>query len=489
MAVHHGSGRPAVSAPRCPTRAWTALACAAALALAPVAARAQAAAPGAAPTLPAPNAAAPAPESLTALLQRVLPAEPQVRSAQALLEVAHERRIQARSRLLPTLGVQAVQGRSNEQELGFSVDRRTSRAETTLRWNLYNSGNDGAEWRATEIDADAAEQELRRAQEDACERIAEAYLEVLRLQTVLPRSTDRLQAVQRLVEQTRRQADLGKMSEADAQQAEASLLDAEIAHEEATADHDSARRKLARLVGATALDEVHPALPVVLPAPAAGAQSDAISALPPGALAAAQQRARAARERVRPQMSLLAPRIDLELRKQLGDSTAPALTTQNRNAWQITARWDFPVGGELQSRRNETERRAEASAAEAERILRNLQAEMSTLAPQVAQAERALDKLVRQIEQYNTLVRAGELQFEAGRRTLAQLITLRDSRYNAEKRLAEQVTRLQKARLTQLYYSGELLPAMGVAPMPRAPELRSPGDTVPPPFNDSTPGG
>jgi outer membrane protein TolC len=305
---------------------------------------------------------------------------------------------------------------------------------------------------------------------------------------VVPRAAERLAAVQRLVEQTRRQADLGKMSDADAQQAEAALLDAEIAHEEAIADHDSARRKLARLIGAASVDELRPAVAVVLPTPAGGAER--LGDLPPGVLSAAQQRALAARERVRPQMSLLAPRIDFEVRKQLGDNTTPALTSTTKQSWQVTARWDFPVGGELQSRRNEAERRAEAAEAEADRVQRNLQAELTTLGPQLAQAERALTQIVRQIEQYGTLVRAGELQFEAGRRTLAQLIALRDSRYNAEKRLAEQATRLQKARLSQLYYSGELLQAMGVVKLPRVAPLE-PAPVDPPrtpPNGELTPG-
>ena len=423
-------------------------------------------------------------ETLPDLLRRVLPSDPQVRSALSQLEATGERRIQARSRLLPTLGVQTTYGRAAEQEFGLPVDRKTNRAETTLRWNLYNGGNDAAELRATGIDETASEQDLRRAQEDSAQRIGEAYLEMLRLQTMVPRALERLQAVQRLVEQSRRQADIGKLSDADTQQAEAALLDAEIGHEELVADLQSARRKLARLIGAASPDDLPRAVAVTLPAPSAGAASDSMTTTLPGALAAAQQRARAARERVRPQMSLLAPRIDLEVRKQLGDSTTPVVTTQTSHSWQVTARWEFPVGGEAQSKRDETERRAEAAEAEAERIQRSLQAELSTIAPQVAQAERALAQIVRQIEQYNALVRAGELQFEAGRRTLQQLISLRDSRFNAEKRLSEQATRLQRARLSQLYYSGELLSALNVFTVPRAAPLKAPAGKLPLDFDD-----
>jgi len=428
------------------------------------------------------------PESLPDLLRRVLPGDPAVRAAMAQLEMSGERRIQARSRLMPNIGVSATNGRSQDTELSLPIDRRVNRAETTLRWNLYNSGNDAAELRASTIEESAANQDLRRAQEDSTQRISEAYLEVLRLQTMVPRAMDRLNAVQKLVELSRRQADLGKLSDADTQQAEAALLDAEMAHEELVADHISAQRKLARLIGAQSLDELRPAAPVALPVPTAGSSADVMSATLPGALGAAQQRALAARERVRPHISLLAPRIDLEMRKQLGDTTTPVATTQTKSSWQVTARWDFPVGGEAQSKRNETERRAEAAEADAERIARSLQAELSTLAPQVAQAERALAMIVKQIEQYSTLVRAGELQFEAGRRTLAQLIGLRDRRFSALKRLSEQAARLQKARLAQLYYSGELLSALSVVAPPRPEPYAAPKGPLPLPFDDLSPG-
>ena len=415
-------------------------------------------------TLPPPPPPRGQPESLPALLARVLPYDPQVRSAGFLLEAAGERRVQARSRLGPTVGVSINQGRSNSTEFGRPLDRTTARSEASLRWNLFNYGNDAAEFRATGIDETAAAEDLRRAREEAVERIAEAYLEVLRLENLLPRAAERLASVARLAHLVRRQAELGKLADADTLQAEASLLDAEIAHQGFISDHASARRRLAVLVGAASAEDVNP---VVAPMLTSTSSQDRLPELRlvagPGQVAAAVERSRAARERVRPWSSLLAPRVDLELRKQLGDQTTPQLTSEQRQVWLVTARWDFPVGGELQSRRAETERRAEAAEAEAFRVASGFGAELATLGPRIAEAVATVARLERQIGQYTDLVRAGELQFEAGRRTLAQLIQLRDSRFNAEQRRAEQMHRLQRDRLRQLVLSGELLPALGLA--------------------------
>jgi outer membrane protein TolC len=410
--------------------------------------------------LPAPPAGPT--ESLPALLARVLARDPQVRVAASLLQATQERRLQARSRLGPSLSLTANHGSSQETELGQHLERSTSRVEAGLRWNLYNSGNDLAELGGATRDVAAAAQDLRRAREDASERLAETYVELLRLQGLLPLAAERLVSVRQLVEQVRRQNEAGKASDADTTQAAASLLDAEIVAEQMRADYESARAKLAAQVGG----EVRAVLPIVLqPAPGvypatAAAGSDA--GPQPGLVSAALMRAEAARERVRPAVSLLAPRIDLELRRQLSDRTFPAQVSEQQQLVAVVARWDFPVMGELSARRNETQRRAEAAEAEAERVARGVSAELQSLGPRISNAERSVAQLDQQIAQYNALVRAGELQFEAGRRSVAQLIALRESRYNAEQRRAEQAQRLLAARLRQLALNGGLLPALGL---------------------------
>ncbi|HOB94459.1 MAG TPA: TolC family protein [Aquabacterium sp.] len=407
--------------------------------------------PDAAPPPPADQA-----ETLGDLLARMLPREPQVRTALALRRAAEERRQQARSRLGPTLYVQSSYGQGRETEIlrADPFTRTTDRTEAGLRWNLYNAGNDRAELAGAERDVAAAEQDLRRAREDTAERIAETYVELLHLQAQLTPAAERLTAVRKLAEQVRQQADAGKASPADLTQAEASLLDADVAYEQLVADHASARAKLAALVGG----EVRKVAPVVL-APVAPGQAKLGS---PGLVEAAQLRAVAARERVRPPVSLLAPRIDLEVRQRLSDRTNPVLTTEQKSNWQLVARWDFPVLGESVARRNEGMRRAEAAEAEAERVARTVQSDLDALDARIEIAIRALASLDRQLQQYDQLVRAGELQFDAGRRSLQQLIGLRDSRYAIAQRRADQEHRLLASRLRQLALTGKLLVALGL---------------------------
>ncbi|OGA99405.1 MAG: hypothetical protein A3E25_17730 [Burkholderiales bacterium RIFCSPHIGHO2_12_FULL_69_20] len=396
------------------------------------------------------------PESLAGLLARVLPRDAQVRTATALWQAAQQRRLQARSRLGPSLYLSATAGQGVETEFGRVIDRRTDRAEAGLRWNLYNSGNDQAELNASERDVAATEQDLRRAREDSSERLAETYVSLLYVQDQLPAAAERLSTVRRLVAQVQRQNEAGKASDADATQAAASLLDAEIVYEQLLADHASARAKLAAQAG-TEVRNVQPVMLAAVPA-------SALQAGVPGLVTAARLRAEAARARVRPVPALLAPRIDLEMRHRLSDRTLPVLTTESQHNWQVTARWEFPVLGESIARRNEGQRRAEAAEADADRVAQGVQADLQALAARIAIAERAVTQLDKQIAQYDLLVRAGESQFEAGRRSVQQLIGLRDSRFNIAQRRAEQANRLLAARMRQLALTGNLLPALGLGP-------------------------
>lgn len=411
---------------------------------------------GAQPPAMPPMAATPAQaETLSALVARVLSYDPAVKVARALQQATDERRLQARSRLGPSLGATVTRGGAALDEFSGPVDRRTDRADLALRWNLYNYGNDASELRATEREVAAATEEVRRAREEAAERIAEAYNEVLRVQQLIPRSQERLDAVRKLVSQVAQQNRAGKVSDADLQQAQASALDAEVSHEQLGADLVSAREKLGLLTGG----EVREAVPIVLPPPATGGTPYN------GQVVATRERALAARARTRPPAVLFAPKIDAEYRKKLHDRTSPVTTatTTEQYGWTLTARWDFPVMGEHQARRAEADRRAEAAEFEADRVLRVAAAELATLPPRIAQAERALSQIDRQIEQYSSLLRAGELQFEAGRRSLPQLVQLHDSRFNAEQRRAEQAHRLRAAQLRLLALTGGLLPALSVA--------------------------
>ncbi len=406
------------------------------------------------------NGAAPTYGSATLreLLMRSVTVDPQVRLAAAAQSIAQERLAQSKSRWWPTVGVSATAGEGNGDDFGRPVKRRVDRSEMLLRWNLYNGGADAAEVTATEREWAATTEDLSQALDLASERITNAYLDAWRWQSLVEPSLSRVKTIERWVEQARTQLRAGRLSDADLQQAEYSLTDAQLSHQVWVSELAGAMGALNALLS----EPVAAVLPQTLPRVSAEEARN----LTPAGVRVARLRAEAAGSRVVSAANLVAPRLDLDARKRLSDNTTPRPSTSQRDGWSLGMRWEMPLGGETFSKRRESLARAEGAQAEVARIEQGLVSELASIAPRLISAEQAVAQLQSQAEQYNALLRAGRVQFEAGRRTLQQLIQLEDGRINVVQRLAEQNNRLDKLRLRLLVLSGRLSSAMGIEPAP-----------------------
>lgn len=416
---------------------------------------AAAASPAALDLADAPDAELPAASvrsEFPALLSRVLARDPQLRSAEAAAAVSEARLRQLRSRLGPNLGVQVTRGRSRDLESTLPVDREVQRSEASLRWNLYNGGSDRAEWRAAELDLSASQAEIQRARDDVAARLAEAWFEVQRLDALRPVSRERLVEVRRLAQQVSRQAELGRAAEADVQQAQNALLDAQMSHDLLQAERSSAHGRLQVLAGEPIGAVVPMAWPADWVAPSAPAHA---------ALRVAQARAEAARLRVRSLPESLAPRLDFDVRKKLSDRTTPQVSTVQQRGWTLGLNWDMPLGGETLARRDESQRRVEAADAEQQGVTQTAAAELQSLLPLANNLNASLTVLDQQATQLLALQRAGDLQYEAGRRSTQQLMQLRESRFALAQRRSELQARLLQTRLRQQALGGELIAALG----------------------------
>ena len=314
----------------------------------------------------------------------------------------------------------------------------------------------------------AAREDLRRAREESAERIAQTYIEALRYQQLSGFSELRIQSLQELLDKARMQHESGKLSEADFVEISANKADAEIDHDQLRVAGISALARLRTLVGGElrplteVADEV---LTVSLPAPLpsdAAARLD-ISADGPGIVAAARRRAEAAKARVPGAWSSWAPKIDFQYQHQLYDKSNPQTTQQQKNGWQVTARWDLPLGGEISSRRQEAISRAQAALDEVDRIQLTVDAERVSLPERVQLSDRALHQLRLQQARYDTLVRTSTLQYDAGRRSLLQLSEILGTRFVVQQRTAEQLMQKRSAQTRMLALQGELLPRFGLS--------------------------
>lgn len=405
------------------------------------------------------SAACQAEETLAEMLGRVLPLAPQVRVQQGLVAAAEERVVQARSRFFPEFQYQLDRGRANSTELGFPIDRTTNRAQISLAHNVYNAGRDRAELEAVRLEFDAARQDLQHAREDVGERIATAYLELLRFDALQERAERRLLIARAMLARFAEQREAGKVSEADYLDASSVSTDAEIDLEDIRAAATQARAKLQRLTGESQLSLA--GWPDGVLRSTTGAERVADDPVPSQTLAA-RLRADAAQTRTPPAWTSAMPRLDLRYDQALWDRTSPQLTDQLNQGWGMTLRWNFPLGGETTSRVNESQRRAEAALAEAERVQQGVVAELAGLAERIAAGERSLDLLHLRLGQFDKLIPAAELQYEAGRRSLVQLGQMYESRFAVERRVVEQEQQQRGLHLHRLALRGELLQALGL---------------------------
>lgn len=413
-------------------------------------------------------AAEPVPLGLHDVLAAALARDPQVTNARAQSQIARAQHRQLRSRFWPSAGVSASYGRSTDVDPPTQVDRTTSRSEAFLRWNLFNGFADHTQLTAQQLELDAAEADLRRALDEACDRVGQAYFELLRQQQLAGHAGRRLVEVQALVGRVARQAELGKGSDADAQLAAASLIDARLALEAVQSDLAAAQVQVGVLMGSAAALQV---LPEPLPLPPALAEASlddwrALAQARNGQWLAAATRAEAARARIGPVPSDYLPRIDLDLRKRLSDRTAPATTSAQQRGWSVSLTYEVPLGGAPAARRDESRARAEAAEAELQRVADTVQAELGASRQQALQAAAAAPQLARQREHLDAVVRASELQYDAGRRSLMQLIEQRDRRFGVQQREVDNTWRQALAHLRLQLLGGGLAQALGVLPLP-----------------------
>lgn len=404
--------------------------------------------------------------------QRLLDAaqrrDPQVRSAQALLQATRAQQRQARSKWFPTLGINANKTQSQDEDLGLPVERNSDRVDASLRWNLFAGGADLALYQALEKEIAAAELDLQRAREECAERVAQAYAEAVRAETVVHIAAELMARLDQLKALVDHQVSLGKSSDVDAQTSASSVLEVSVTHAEAQADARRARLKLSALTGTSVGTLVAVTLPPVFGDPSA---PDWTSLREGNARwQAARQRAEAARTRLGPVMPELLPRVDLQIRRALSDRTTPPPTSSQRTSTTVGVSLEMPLGGENFAKRDEAVQRAEAALAESERLSLEAQIDWADAADKLATARYTLGIHQRQIAHLERVLKGAAVQYEAGRRTLVQLIELQKMPFATRQKMADSALTQFLAQVRMLSLSGGLLDALAQArPAPPAP--------------------
>jgi adhesin transport system outer membrane protein len=377
-------------------------------------------------TMPAP--AAPLPE----VVARALETNPDVRSAAALLRAADAAVWQARSNFLPTVGIQQTTGSSRDRPAGAILysDNHTRRREAYLRWPLFNGYADYYGNRAAEYSQEAAASDLEETRESVALRLTEIYVEVLRLSEQLQLAQAYVDDLTRLMHDVKLRAEAGRIAPVDVDQARSQLIAGENELSHQRAQYAAARNAYHLVVGANPDNLQIPQLNEALAdAPLDALQTRAEENSP--RLKAARQRIGARDADIGTATADFLPRLSLETRKRINAApTSTVLSDQERNEI-LQLSLEIPLGGKNFARRNELVEKKQAAQADADARALQLRTDLGDMHANLKETRYMAPLLKEKVLASHKVVAAYHLQFAAGKRSLLDLLSVRDELYQA----------------------------------------------------------
>ena len=364
-------------------------------------------------------------QTLSAAVQQVIDSHPDVRSSAALLTATAERVRQAKSNFYPAIGMQAASNEAQDRQLGARLNRSTRNADAFLRWNLFRGLADYHSVRMAKRDTEAAREDLADAHERVALQVAASYLDVLRLRRRLAVAQAYVEQSERLVADVRKLVAAGKTPPSDIDQVDVGLIEGQWEVAQLRGELAGAEQGFMLLTGALPGELNEPNLEVVMDSVT---QDDLLSQvlLTNPRILASQARAAARTEEVGVAGGALFPRLDLELRKRLLSDIKPDPVIESRESAQVSLNYEMPLGGGSFSAKREAQARMAAALADLDGAILEAQTSGTQLWNVWREARQIAATLARRAQASDKVVSAYDQQFNAGRRSLQDLIVIRD---------------------------------------------------------------
>ncbi len=396
---------------------------------------------------------------LADVLRHVMDTHPDIVSARALLDAAGERIRQSRSEYLPTAGLAYERGSTTEEMSGASIDRDTSRLDATLRWNLFRGFADkGAVSSATARKA-ASASDLNGVREDLSLKVLEVYLDVQRTRALVDVSAAQIESLERLAQRVSTRAELGRISRVTVHQANTRLVQARNRHIQLRAALSGSELRFREVTG-MAPDALE--LPVldgqIADEPVEALYQRAVSDNP--RIRAAREIARSRAADIDVARGGLMPTVDLELRKRLFADVEPDSSIDLDTSVRLVVNYDFPLGGASLSRKSEAFSLKSAAEQRVAALEREVRANVAAASRQLVEDRNIWPNLEENVVAAREVVKAYHLQFDAGRRTLLDLLTAYADLYQAEAAVLENRFRRLVAAARIHYQLGSLSAAL-----------------------------
>ncbi len=366
----------------------------------------------------------------------MLDTHPDVVSATALVDAAKARIRQSRSAYLPAVGLSYETARSREEISGATIDRDVDRLDATLRWNLFRGFADREAVASAEARRAASAAELDAAREALTMQVVEAYLDVLRNEQLVAVSATQLESLEALVERVTTRAEMGRISKVNVHQANTRLVQARNRHFQLRAALEGAKLRFREITGLAPEALQLPSLDeAVADEPVETLYRRAMEGNPQ--IAAARETAQSREADIGVARGGLLPAVDLELRKRLFAEVSPDSSVDVDSSVRVTVNYAFEIGGGTTSRKAEAVSLKASADARLASLERRIRADLAALSRQLAEDRNIAPNLEENVASAKAVVKAYHLQFDAGKRTLLDLLVAYADLYQAEAAVLE----------------------------------------------------
>lgn len=407
-------------------------------------------------------------DTLADALARAVANLPEVRAARANQRAVEQNAAQARSAWYPTVDAAVGQGRETSNNVSTRVlgsDQALTRreAEVSLSQLLFDGGAASGQVRRFRARAEGAGDQVAHAAETAGVRVAQAYLDVIRLRELISLAADNEKRHQETLAQVSRLAEVGQGRRADAQQAEARFalaqasltqLRGQLAQAEAAYLHLTGQPP-GQLAGAGSFQ-------AKLPATLAAALADALESHP--AIRAAQKELLAAQaDRESAHSRALAPRLALEVGTSSNHDLDGIRGTNADRFAMLRLRYNLFRGGADVSRAQEAAARVDEALANLGRARNDTERDLRQAWQGLAEDRVRLPQLERYAAASAQVVNSYRLQFSIGQRTLLDVLNAENELFSAKSSQYTGTHAVTIGELRVLAAMGRLLDALGVA--------------------------
>ncbi len=422
---------------------------------------------------PVASAAASA-ETLAQAVARAVVSFPAVKTARANQRAAGESAAQARGAWFPTLDASLGQGTEHTDNAttrslgatqvgGSTQTLPRQEAQVTFTQLLFDGGVTSGQVRRFQARAEGAQDQVAGAAEDAANRAAQAFLEVVRLRGLVRLAADNVSLHEQTLAQMTLLADSGRGRRADAQQADARLA---LAQSSLTQLRNQLVQGEASYRHMTGRNPPQLADPESFVGKLPDTINDALArafAAHPGVRAAEKDLLATSADRESARSRVVAPRLALEAATTSNHDLDGVRGMNSDTYAMLRLRYNLFRGGIDDSRVREAEARYDEALANVGKARNDVERDLRQAWDALREDRARLPQLGRYVAATNEVVVSYRAQFMIGQRTLLDVLNSENELYNAKSSLFTALNAVTAGEIKVLAAMGKLLDTLGVA--------------------------